>query len=255
MSTSSVPPPFVPSQDATSRGVVHVRRDGEVLTATLDRPDAGNEISAPMFETLLALLGQEAASPSARVLRLRANGAAFCTGRERAGRDVRSVRAESARLIELKRLLRRTSLVTIAEVQGDALGFGFGLAILCDFPLVVERAVLAFPEMRAGLAPAAILAYLGEYALPRHAFPLVLFGEPIPPRRAREIGLISDVFADAGALRAAADELTARILRLDPVATRRCKELFGTMLAGSFDANCRLAIDTLTVGSLSLLER
>ena len=208
-----------------------------------------------MFETLLAVFAQEAAAPSARVLRLRANGPSFCVGRERGGRDVPSVRAESARLIELKRMLRRTPLITIAEVQGDALGFGFGLAILCDFALVVQSATLAFPEMRMGLAPAAIMAYLGEFTLPRHAFPLVLFGDSIPPARARDIGLVSDVFADAAAMRAASEELTARILKLDPAATRKCKELFGTMLAGSFEANCRLAIDALTVGSLAILER
>jgi hypothetical protein len=55
----------------------------------------------------------------------------------------------------------------------------FGLAIVCDFGLVAEHAVLGFHEMRSGLAPAASMAYLGECALPRFAFPLVLFGDPI----------------------------------------------------------------------------
>jgi hypothetical protein len=61
-------------------------------------------------------------------------------------------------------------LITIAEVQGDAFGFGFGLAILCDFTLVSSSAKLAFPEMRKGLPPAAIMAYLGRYALPKQVF-------------------------------------------------------------------------------------
>jgi hypothetical protein len=58
----------------------------------------------------------------------------------------------------------------IAEVQGDAFGFGFDLAILCDFTLVSSSAKLAFPEMRKGLPPAAIMAYLGRYALPKQVF-------------------------------------------------------------------------------------
>lgn len=91
----------------------------------------------------------------------------FCTGRGRAGRDAVSIRSEVARLIALKRLVRGTSMISIAEVNGDAHGFGFGLAILCDFTLVSSRATLAFPEMRKGLPPAAIMAYVGRYSEPR----------------------------------------------------------------------------------------
>ena len=230
-------------------GTVRIERAGEVLTFTLDNPAQGNEVTGAMFDAMLAALAQESERPQARVLRLRANGAAFCTGRERAGKDVVALRKEGARLIALKRALRTTPLISIAEVHGDAFGFGFGLAILCDFALVAEGAKLAFPEMRAGLAPAAIMAYLGEYTLPRNAFPLVLFGDPVAPRRALEIGLVSEVYPDRAALSAAAEALGARILALAPNAARACKELFRTMGQGSFDANCRLAVDALTVGS------
>jgi methylglutaconyl-CoA hydratase len=108
--------------------------------------------------------------------------------------------------------------------------------------------------MRSGLAPVAILSYLGEYALPRFAFPLVLFGEPIDPQRAQQIGLISEVCPSDG-LSAEADALVARILRLEPSAARRCKSFFQSAQQNSFDQNCRLAVDALTKGSLALLAR
>jgi enoyl-CoA hydratase/carnithine racemase len=145
-------------------------------------------------------------------------------------------------------------LISIAEVQGNAFGFGFGLAIVCDFALVVERASLGFPEMRSGLAPVAILSYLCEYTLPRFAFPLVLLGEPIDPHRAQQIGLISQV-CPTDRLSAEADALVERILRLDPSAVRRCKSFFLNAQQNSFDQNCRLAVDALTKGSLALLAR
>ena len=234
-------------------GVV-IERAGDVLSFTLDNPGHGNEVTGPMFDAILAVLRAEAAQPKARVLRIRACGKVFCTGRERAGRDVAAIRHESARLIELKRTLRVSPLVSVAEVQGDAMGFGFGLAIVCDFVLVAEQAALGFPEMRSGLAPAAIMAYLGEYALPRFAFPLVLFGDPIDPQRAMEIGLISQV-SPAARLAGAAEALVERILRLDPEGVRRCKEFFLTSQQNSFAQNCRLAIDALTVGSMAMLGR
>lgn len=231
-----------------------IQRVREVLTFTLDNPSNGNEVTGAMFDTMLAELRSEAANPAARVLRIRARGEVFCTGRERAGRDAESIHEEASRLIEFKRALRASPLISVAEVQGDAFGFGFGLAIVCDFALVAENASLAFPEMRSGLAPSAIMAYLGEYALPRSTFPLILFGEPVSPQHAFQIGLISQICAPEQ-LVGEANALVARILRLDPDAARRCKEFFLAAQQNSFDQNCRLAIEALTEGSLAMLHK
>jgi methylglutaconyl-CoA hydratase len=234
-------------------GVI-IDRSGDVLNLTLDNPAHENEVTGAMFDAMLAELRREAAQPKARVLRLRARGKIFCTGRERAGRDAASIHHESARLIELKRALRLSPLISVAEVQGSAFGFGFGLAIVCDFAYVADSAALGFPEMHFGLAPAAIMAYLGEYALPRFAFPLVLFGDPIAPQQAQQIGLISHV-SPAATLASDVDALVERILNLDPQAARNCKEFFQTTQQNSFDQNCRLATEALTVGSLAVLAR
>ena len=239
--------------DPTVPGLV-IERKGDVLTFTLDNAEHGNQLTGAIFDAMLAELRTEASSPSARVLRIRARGQVFCTGRERAGRDVESIRHEAARVIEVKRCLRTSPLISVAEVQGDAFGFGFGLAILCDFVLVAEHASLKFPEMRSGLPPSAIMAYLGEYALPRFTFPLVLFGDPITPQDAQLVGLISRV-CPADRLAQEADALVERVLQLDPTASRRCKEFFQSAQQNSFDQNCRLAIEALTVGSLAVLAR
>lgn len=246
--SSSAPP-----NPAAISGVV-IERTGDVLTFTLDNPGHGNEVTGVMFDAMLAELRSEAASPIARVLRIRAHGRVFCTGRERAGRDAKSLRAEARRVIEFKRALRTSPLISVAEVQGDAFGFGFGLAIVCDFVLVAENASLAFPEIHSGLPPSAIMAYLGEYALPRAAFPLVLFGDPITPHRALHIGLVSQVCPPAQ-LAGEADALVTKILRLDPAAARRCKEFFLSAQQNLYDENCGRATTALTEDSLALLNR
>lgn len=245
--------PIEVSRSNALAGLV-IERAGDVLTFTLNNVEHGNEITGAMFDAMLAELRAEASRPSARVLRIRARGKVFCTGRERAGRDVAAIRSESARLIELKRTLRTSPLISVAEVQGDAFGFGFGLAIVCDFVYVAEGASLGFPEMRFGLAPAAIMAYLGEYALPRFAFPLVLFGDPITPQYAQQIGLISQV-SPAERLAADADALVERILKLERHAARSCKEFFQTAQQNNFNQNCRLAVEALTVGSMATLAK
>jgi methylglutaconyl-CoA hydratase len=241
------------SSPPAGAGVI-IERARDVLTFTLNNPDHGNEVTGTMFDAMLAELLEEASKPQARVLRIRARGKVFCTGRERAGRDAASIRRESARLIDLKHALRISPLISVAEVQGNAFGFGFGLAIVCDFVLVAENASLAFPEMRSGLAPAAIMAYLGEYTLPRFAFPLILLGDAINPHRALQIGLISQV-CPPEQLSGEANALVERILRLDPAACRRCKEFFLAAQQNSFDENCQRAVEALTEGSMALLSR
>jgi methylglutaconyl-CoA hydratase len=231
-----------------------IDRAGDVLSFTLDNPAEGNRVTGAMLDAILNVLRSEAINPSARVLVIRARGDVFCTGRERAGRDVASIHQESARILEFKHALRTTPLISIAAVQGDAMGFGFGLAIVCDFVVVAQHAALGFPEMRSGLAPAAIMSYLGDYALPRFAFPLVLFGDPIDPQRALQIGLISQV-STAERLNEEVNSLVQRILALDPTAARKCKEFFNVAAQNSFDQNCRLATEVLTIGSLSVLAR
>jgi methylglutaconyl-CoA hydratase len=231
-----------------------IERAGDVLTFTLDNPAKGNSVTGAMLDAMLNVLHSEATQPSVRVLVIRAHGEVFCTGRERAGRDVASIRQESARILEFKRALRITNLISIAAVQGDAMGFGFGLAIICDFVVVAQSASLGFPEMRSGLAPAAIMSYLGDYTLPRFAFPMVLFGDPIDPQRALQIGLISQV-STKERLAEDVNSLVQRILKLDPTAARKCKEFFNVAAQNSFEQNCRLATEVLTIGSLTVVAR
>lgn len=236
-----------------ARGV-RIERTAEVLTFTLDNPQRGNEVNGAMFDAMLGELRSESPTPRARVLRIRANGKVFCTGRERAGSDRESIRAEAARLIEFQSLVRTSPLISVAEVQGDAFGFGFGLAIVCDFVLVAETASLAFPEMRSGLAPSAIMTYLGEYALPRHVFPLVLLGDAITPHRALQIGLISQVCSREH-LTGEANALVERVLRLDADAARRCKKFFVAAQQNWFEQNCRQSVEALTEGTLAMLGK
>jgi methylglutaconyl-CoA hydratase len=70
-----------------------IERTGDVLTFTLDNADHGNQVTGAMFDAMLATLQEEASRNNARVLRIRSCGRVFCTGRERAGRDVEAIRS------------------------------------------------------------------------------------------------------------------------------------------------------------------
>jgi methylglutaconyl-CoA hydratase len=230
---------------------VRIERDGEVLAMTLDNQAAGNEINGAMFEAMLEALRAERATPKARVLRIRAEGDVFCMGRERAGKDEASISAEITRLIALKRAVMESPLISIAEVQGNAAGFGIGLAVVCDFTVVAETATLSFPEMRKGLPPAAIMAYLGRYALPKRVFPLVLFAQDFTAAQARDIGLVTQLSTRAS-LKADVDALVKRILAMDPEGVRQCKAYFQKAQEGSLEQNFSQATGLLTAQTLRL---
>jgi methylglutaconyl-CoA hydratase len=232
---------------------IRIEHGGDVLVMTIDHPPR-NEITGAMFDAMLDALRREAAQPRARVLRIRAEGEAFCLGRERAGRDEAAIRAEVTRLIALKREVMTSPLITVAEVQGDAAGFGVGLAVLCDFTVVAQTAKLAFPEMRHGLPPAAIMAYLGRYALPKRIFPLILLAPEFSAAHALEVGLATQL-ARADALRGDVDQIIQRILAMDGEAVRQCKAYFQAAHGGELDDNFARATDLLTARTLQLLAR
>lgn len=129
-----------------------------------------------------------------------------------------------------------------------------GLAVLCDFTLVASGAALSFPEMRKGLPPAAIMAYLGRYALPKRVFPLVLLGGQFTPAQALEAGLVTTVCSPA-TLVAETDALVDRLLALDPDGVRQCKLFFRAAQEAAVEDNFRHATDLLTVESLRLLAK
>lgn len=244
-------PASTTSQGPTSG--VRIEHAGDVLVMTIGNPPR-NEITGAMFEAMLDALARERDQPRARVLRIRAEGEVFCLGRERAGRDEPAIRAEVTRLIALKRAVMTSPLITVAEVQGDAAGFGVGLAVLCDFTVVAETAKLSFPEMRHGLPPAAIMAYLGRYAQPKRIFPLILLAPEFSAGHARDLGLVTQV-ARRDALRDDVDEIVQRILAMDAEAVRQCKAYFQAAHGGELDDNFARATDLLTARTVQLLAR
>jgi enoyl-CoA hydratase/carnithine racemase len=71
-------------------------------------------------------------------------------------------RAATEQFVEVLRRLRDATPITLAVVEGPALGGGVGLLAACDVVLATERATFSLPELVLGLVPAMILPVLGE---------------------------------------------------------------------------------------------
>ncbi|MAD02995.1 MAG: enoyl-CoA hydratase [Pseudoalteromonas sp.] len=115
--------------------------------------------------------------------------------------------------------------VSIAAINGYAMGGGLEVALACDIRIAEEQAQMALPEAKVGLLPCAggtqNLAWLvGEGWAKR----MILCGERLKADKAREIGLVEEVVG-AGESLAAAMKLANQVGEQSPVAVSACKEL------------------------------
>ena len=123
--------------------------------------------------------------------------------------------------------------VSIAAINGYAMGGGLECALACDLRVAEEHAVMALPEASVGLLPCAggtqWLAWtVGESWAKR----MILLGERVDAPTALRIGLVDDVVPRGSAL-ARALEMAAKVERQSPGAVRACKKLIHGARAGS----------------------
>jgi 2-(1,2-epoxy-1,2-dihydrophenyl)acetyl-CoA isomerase len=187
---------------------VHFAVEHSVGRITLNRPAAGNAITAAQRDRMLAWLDEADRDPEIRCIVLGATGRIFCAGADLRVADV-STAAAPLRVGEIRRTMREGALAVIAkildldkpviaEVQGAAAGVGAHLALACDVVVAATSARFLELFVRRGL----LSDGLGTWLLPRliglrRAKELVLFGDDLSAERAAEWGLINRVVPDA----------------------------------------------------------
>jgi methylglutaconyl-CoA hydratase len=230
-----------------------LERSGCVLVATIAKGD-GNHFSAAMIDALAAAVEQGGADPALRFVRIRARGPVFCTGRERGGSTVAELRAEGARIVRLNEALRTSPLVSLAEVHGDAAGFGAGLVGACDVAVASEGARFSFPEITFGVAPAIVISWLKDVLPPKRVFELVATGRQIDAAEALALGLVTEVVS-APRLSARTDERLAELEALDAAALREIKSFLARARGLDPASAAAASVDALALGALRLRER
>jgi enoyl-CoA hydratase/carnithine racemase len=161
------------------------------------------------------------------VLVISGRGRAFCAGndiREMARltrEDAEALAARQARLMERFATLAQ---VTIAAVDGHALGGGLMLAVAQDLRIASDRARFGLPEVTLGFNPAYGIARLLDVAGGGHARDLLLTGRVVRANDALRMGLVSRVVAPP-TLEPSARQWAEEIARLPHeglAATKRC---------------------------------
>jgi enoyl-CoA hydratase/carnithine racemase len=196
---------------------------GPVTTVWLSRPERRNALNGLALEEIEDCFGALQTRFATRVVVLAGRGPSFCAGADLrdppnaarlasgSGATPRERRHAAQLGLRAARAVERCEALTIARIQGHAIGGGLVLALACDFRVAAEDAVLSVPEVDLGLP-------LTWGALPRlvqelgaaRARELVLLCERVGAERALQWGLLSHV-APAAGLDALVEDLAARL--------------------------------------------
>jgi enoyl-CoA hydratase len=214
---------------------LRVTFEGRLATVVVHRPEVRNALDKATVDELHRVLERMADGDVGVFILTGAGDQAFVAGADiRAIRERRREDALASINSRLMTAVENHPAVSIAAVNGYALGGGCELALACDLRIAAETAVFGLPETGIGIIPGAG----GTQRLPRvvglgRAKEMILTGARWDAREARQAGLVSEVAA-AGELMNAARAMAERVLARGPLATRLAK--------AAVNASCQLPI-------------
>lgn len=183
--------------DSTADGVVFV---------TINRPKKKNAFDAAVIGALHEAFETLHGADHVRIVFVRGAGGTFSAGADlqwmadAAGWSESDNRDDAMGLARMLKALHDVPALTVALVEGAAMGGGAGIVAACDTAVAVKGAKFAFSEVKLGLIPATIAPYVVEAVGARTARRLFLTGEVFDADRARAAGLVETVVADSEAL-------------------------------------------------------
>lgn len=220
---------------------LELRQDGEVVWATMNRPDRLNALSRNLVKELREFFVDLYWRRDVRVVMLQGAGNAFCAGLDLKERSEpqgsRSIGAGLTRQREISEIviaMRRCPQPIVACVNGAAAGGGFALALASDVRIATPTLKMNAAFIRIGLSACDIGV---SYFLPRMvgssvAAEYMLTGRFITAERAYQLGLVSQI-VPAAELEGVAQGFVDDMLHATPLGLRLTKEA----LNHAIDAN------------------
>lgn len=175
--------------------------DGPVARITLNRPRRRNALSMQLSAELTAALGRVQASETAKVLVIAGAGETFCAGDDITEMglwgNANQIMRRVAGYQRMADTLEELDKVTIAAVDGHAVGGGLEITMACDFVVATRRARWGMPEIDVGITPGwggttRMARLIGR----RMTKEVNLLGALHPASRAAELGLWNRVVDD-----------------------------------------------------------
>jgi methylglutaconyl-CoA hydratase len=202
-----------------------------ILCISLNRPDIRNAFNEVMIDELARVFRQEASDASVRAVVLRGKGDVFC-----AGGDLNWMRRsielsfednlkDTMTLTTMFAVLNEFSKPVIGVIHGAAIGGGVGLVAICDIVLAEKETVFSLSEVRLGVVPACIGPFVTSKIGASHARALFTSAERFRASKAKEVGLVHEVFPGMKELEAHLEVLVRNLTECGPTALGVAKRL------------------------------
>ena len=200
---------------------------GPVGLVTLNRPEARNALSRQLSDELVAAIEVVRRSSTIKVLVIKGAGGTFCAGDDITEMFGWGNANEVMRRVHLYQHMADSiedlDKVTVAAVDGYAVGGGLEITMACDFVIATERARWGMPEVDVGITPGwggttRMARLIGR----RMTKEINLLGALHPAHRAVELGLWNRVVPDGG-LEAEVERLTEVLLSKNQQGVRQLK--------------------------------
>jgi enoyl-CoA hydratase/carnithine racemase len=220
---------------------VSLTEDGPVARLTLERPEARNALSRTIADALEAALARLARASEVRAVIVAGRGRSFCAGADISEMPTLSPEEAEALAGRWQRIMDGFAAlpqVTIAAVQGHALGGGLMLAIAQDLRVAETSARFGLPEVTLGFNPGYGIARLLDVAGGAHARDLMLSARTVDAAEAHRMGLLTRVVAD-GQLETAAETLAREVARSPRGGLAASKAITAALRAGKPGAEPR----------------
>lgn len=204
---------------------------GGVATITLNRPDTHNAFDEHMIAALSGKLDALHIEKDVHVVVLCGADKSFSAGadlnwmKRAAAFTEQQNKADAMVLATMLHKLYTLPKVTIACVQGAAMGGGMGLASCCDIVIADKEAQFALSEVKLGLIPATIAPYVLRALGERHSRRYFQSGERFNGQRAYEIGFVHELVDGADDMDTKLKGLLGALAANGPQAMKDAKKL------------------------------
>ncbi len=188
---------------------------GGIAVVLLNRPERHNAFNARMIEELADAFETLRGEDHLRMVILRGAGKSFSAGADLEWMKLAADFTEDENeqdafaLAEMLRKLYELPQLTVAAVQGAAMGGGAGLIAACDVAVAVKDASFRFSEVRLGLTPATISPYVMAAIGPRWSKALFMTGEGFDAGFAEKIGLVQYAVDDQAGMESMLEHLSS----------------------------------------------
>lgn len=175
-----------------------VERSALLATLTINRAAARNTLPRRLVELMGQTLDDLEADLACRIIVVRGAPGVFCTGmdfQDNIGCSESDSEIATAGYMTLLRRLSTIERVTVAVVDGQAIGGGVGIAAACDLVVATSRSSFALPEVLWGLLPACVLPFLIRRVGFQKAYAMALTAQTVTAPQAERCGLV-DVLSD-----------------------------------------------------------